>query len=269
MSKNRLPYPNAPINNPRNVSHISGYLNEDDNTRLIISDIDDIPNIEKRTSGVYNLDSIRIARGTLFLDHESAISTVGVTIQLTTLASNEKQLIPGVPFTDSGTVFLKTQILDDRVDNEVIQPTFSTDIVSTEITGPVTFSLSRLIHTISLKTGTTAATQPVTLTLSRGLTPGGQVVFEKNFPTSEFPSSSDVEIDLDTGLGFEQGDEIFFTFSSDANFSLLGTVTDIPYLAIDSQLLDSLDVVTENFVVNNNLEHVFSNDLSIVYPNQF
>lgn len=270
MSVRITPPPNVSIRNSRGVSYILGDERTDGSIRLILKENDKDITLEQRKSGVQNPTGIRIAAGTLFLDHEASISSVGTSIQVNTTESDTKSLVVDIEFDDSGTVLLpRSPIVDDLVDNLVIQPDFSEDIISTQVSGSLTFATSRLLHTLNLKTGSVAATEDISFILSRGITPGGTVVFDLNIPASAFPANSDISIDMGVGLGFNAGAEVFFSFTSISNISLLGDISDLPFITIDTQLSGFQSVLTENFVIDNELNMAFGNDLNPIYPNQF
>ena len=170
--------------------------------RFILREGDSDVTLEQLTDGVFNPTGLRIAASTLFLDREQSISSIATNLQVNNTEQDKKFLIPDVEFDDIGTKAVKSPILNTRVDNFLVQPIFNTEITTTSISGPFTFGSAALIHTIHLKTGTTAATDDVNLQFTRGLTPGGTVVFDLNLPASSFPANSDVEIDLGSGIGF-------------------------------------------------------------------
>jgi len=85
------------------------------------------------------------------------------------------------------------------------------------------------------KTGSIAATQPVTFTIHRGHDDTGPLVYSQAYPASKFPANSEVKIDLPI-LDYSEGAEFHGMLMSTANFSLI-TNADFsqPWRAVDRQ----------------------------------
>ena len=103
---------------------------------------------------------------------------------------------------------------------------FSSNVVGEIVTSlfelPVTSFLTAFRFRYYFKTGSVAATQPVTMILTKGSTPGGALVFTKTMPASQWPASAEVVVELDGALSLSEGAPLLLTIQSASNFSLIG-----------------------------------------------
>lgn len=237
---------NVGVFNPGEIVYIKGREDLDGSIRYILNPNDKDITLEQRKSGVWNPTALRLSGNTLFLDRQLALASAGFNLEIVALGPGRTFLANSVEFDDTGTFEPRSQLLDPLVTDEIIQGVFDTDIKDTVISGSTAISISRLISVVHLKTGSTAATSDVKIIMSTGLTTGGTIIIDFNFPASQFPANSDITLDLETVLGVLSGDEITFGFFSDEDFSLLGDSSDEIFFSIDSQLLDSIEISTVN-----------------------
>lgn len=107
-----------------------------------------------------------------------------------------------------------------------------------------------------LKTGETAASQPVRIQAWKGTDETGLLIFDQTYPALEFPFNSEIALTLEGFLEFNIGDDTFTKISSDADFSLL---TDIGattwWLAIDFSSIKDDDLLqTTEYVSGDNFD---------------
>lgn len=247
---------NVGVNNPGEIVYIKGNETTDGSIRFILNTGDDEVTFEERATGVWNPTGLRLASSTLFLDRILALSSVGITLQINALGSNRKFLVPCVEFDDTGSFRPQAQVIDALEEDVVIQGVFGTEIIGQIISGSTTFTNGPIITKLNLKTGSTAATDDVTLIMFQGLFPSGTKIFDINFPSSQFPANSDITIDLQFGVGFVQGDEVTFAFFSNEDFSLLGNSSDSIFLTVDVQINEFQTLITtpdgtDRFLVDN------------------
>lgn len=260
---------NVGVNNPGAIVYVKGNETTEESIRFILNPGDEEITLEQRLIGVWNPTKFRVSANTLFLDRQLSISSVGTNLQINAILDSTKSLVPDVDFDDDGSNTLKTPIVDNLIENFGIQTDFGTQIEGTSIFGPASVTISRIVKVLNIKTGTIAASADIIFRLTKGLTPGGEIVFSKTLPASQFSVSSDIEIDLTPGVGLLVGTDVSFNFISENTFSMLGDSSGAPFSTIDIQLLDFHDVVVENLVLNNALDIVLNNNLDPVYSNNF
>ena len=85
-----------------------------------------------------------------------------------------------------------------------------------------------------LKTHTTPATKPIRIQTWLGTDDTGELIFDQWYPTSQFPASSEVEIEYGGALEFEPGNYYFTRYSSAADFSMkMNAAGTFPWVAAD------------------------------------
>lgn len=237
---------NVGVNNPGEIVYIKGNAFTDGSIRLNLKPGDTDITLEQRESGVFNPTGLRLSANTLFLDRQLSISSVGLFLQINALGPDRKFLATSIEYDDTGSDVAFTPIIGVLETDVSEQPIFNTEKTSKTFFEFSTIPVSELISVLHLKTGTTAATEPVNMLISTGTSPGGTIIFDFDFPASQFPANSDISIVLDSALGFVAGEDIVFGFISAADFSLLGNPALEPFLEIDRQLINSIDLSTIN-----------------------
>jgi len=84
------------------------------------------------------------------------------------------------------------------------------------------------------------------------------------FTSSDFPASSTINLDFADDFGMEAGVDIFAEFVSEANFSLQTDVSDNIITSFLAHEMDEQDIITDNFVLTNDLSLIFDNNLNLV-----
>lgn len=85
-----------------------------------------------------------------------------------------------------------------------------------------------------LKTDTTAATKPVRIQTWTGTDDTGDLIFNQWYPASNFPASSEIDIEYAGALEFVTGNNYFTRYSSEADFSMkMNAAGTFPWVAAD------------------------------------
>ena len=261
--------PNLTIKNPSDVVYLKGDEFTDDSVRFEV-DIQNRTELQLRANTVWNLGELEIGGNSLFLGHDVALSAVASSIQITSIDAGQKSIVVDTPVADAGSSPPRTVELRQKRFASVVQPIFDTENTTMDHRRIAFLPFQSNGSEFRVKTGSVAATEPVTMTFSKGLAPGGVVFRKQVLPASKFPASSDVLIsEFGTGVGFFPFDQVLIRWLSDAPFSLLGDTTPTPYFALDTQRAKYTDVLTETLILSNDLRIAFSNDLQLARGNAF
>lgn len=195
---------------------------------------------EKRTSGVWEPASLELSTGSLALGPRVRVSAFGK------WTATQDVDTPGEYHLHCFSRFDGETSIDDikLVDAYAYQADFPQQ---TDDTGQFTgTSLSWIdvatatvaIRAATLKTGTTAATEPVRIQIYRGTDATGFLIFDQTYPASSFPVSSTIKLTANGWQELDIGESYFTIISSDADFSLLtNAAATIPYTLTDASFI--------------------------------
>lgn len=232
---------------------------------------------EERQDGVWNLTSIEISGESLHIDKDMKLEAAAdflKTVNPSGIAPHGTALIPHTPFitTDpgSGTRFAHTPVAGPLIVEDFVTDPVS-QVISTTIGQIYNINIPQIISTLTFKTGTLAASNPIIFTIFKGSDNTGVAITSKHLPTSLFPANSDVVIDLGSSIGFSDlHPTIFIEFRSpNNNFSLETDSVGAVVMSALAQELQVRDVVYDDLAIGADLSLIFANDLSLVYRNQF
>ena len=247
---------NVGVNNPGTIVYLSGNDTTDGSVRLL-ADTDGIAELQERNQGIWEPGELRLSAGTLFLGQDVAISGVGSHLQINSVESNRKSLLLETIFDDAGSALPHTHILAPRQNRVVFSSNEIGEIVTSLFELEVASFITAFRYQYYFKTGSVAATQSVTMTLTKGHAPGGTLVFTKTMPASQWSADTEVVVELDGALSLSEGAPLLLTINSDSDFSLIGDFDNGGnFFAMDFQLFSLEDVIaiptgTDRFMVTN------------------
>lgn len=255
--------PDITVSNPSKVVYW-GDPADDGTTRIIVNGV--ILEVQEKKIGIWAGGELRLDAGTLLLGNDVSVKGIGSHLQVNSNEANRKSLLLEVAFDDAGTELPHTHILGPRQNRVVFVSNETGEIVTSLFELPVTSFLTAFRYKYYFKTGSVAATQQVNMTLSKGSTPGGTIVFTQPMPASQWPANTEVEIELDGPVSLSVGAPLLLTISSAANFSLIGDAANGGnFFAMDFQAFSLEDVIaiptgTDRFLADNFAEGMFDND---------
>lgn len=236
------------VENSSNVVYIKGDADTDGSIRLI-PDVENSTELEVqlRSNSVWNDTGIVIAASTVYLGRELQISGGGEYMLTKDQSSDIRSLIPHVRF---------DQV--DGTEEEVIVPAvsaISTDVIiqsddSGEVSGATIQFIGGstdlvLANALLLRTGSTAATGEVKLSLHRNSYTDG-LFYQRTYAASSFPANSDVTLVTDGLVELLAGQAFYVTFECDGTMSLDADVTNTtPYYGGNFYFLTE-DTITPN-----------------------
>ena len=234
--------------NEAGAIYITGDANTDNSIRLI-PDIENQTELEvqRRLNGVWNDTGIVIAASTVYLGRELQISGGGEYMLTKDQSSDIRSLIPHVRFdTVDGTAEIVSVPRVSAISTDVIIQSDDSGEVSGSTIQFVGASTDLVLaNALLLRTGTTAATGNVKLSLHRDSFTSG-LFYQRTYPTASFPADSDVTLTTDGLVELLAGAVFYITFECDGTMSLKADVTNTtPYFGGNFYTLTE-DTITPN-----------------------
>lgn len=258
--------PNLTVSNPSDVVYLKGDEFTDGSVRLQpLDEHINVPHIELRVAGIWKDTGLALDGDTLFLGNDVSIGAHGSHLITRSTENTGKSLLLETNFDDAGTGLPHAHRLGSRVNHAVFSSNETGEIITSLFELAVTSFLTAFRYTYYFKTGSVAATAPVTMTLSKGSTPGGTVVHTTTMPASQWAASVEVAVELVGALQLSIGAPLLLTISSAANFSLIGDVANGGnFFAMDFQTFELEDVIsiptgTDRFLADNFAGAMFDN----------
>lgn len=254
-----------------NVLYIVGDNDTDGSIRFSFSAGGRNANLEKRTSGVWNDDGMRIASSSLDIGRDMTLSAVAGHLETnnpSAAVGHTRGLIPHIEFNDEGTRQAETPI----VDVEKFFTVFGTAVGETTantIGINIGTTPGRIIENSIHEVGATVPTSQVTVSFYTGTDNTGFLFNQKILPASDFTANTTLSIDYDLDLGFEANVSVFMEFKSDTPLSLKTDAGGNPLTIHEAHELDEIGIFTENVIYDVDLGLVLTNDLNLVYGRQF
>lgn len=236
------------FSNPVGALYVKGSEFVDGSIRFVTNVDQDAPLCEHRQNGIWAATGLSISAEQIELGTDVSLGAVGSHLQVTSRESVSKSLLLETRFDDAGTEIPHTHILGPRQNRVVFSPNEVGEIVTDLFELPVTSFSTAFRYQYYFKTGSVAATQPVTMTLSKGQAPGGLIVFTQTMPASQWAASVEVVIVLVGAISLTVNAPLLLTIESDADFSLIGDAANGGnFFAMDFQpfaLQDVIDIPT-------------------------
>jgi len=257
---------NVGVHNPGETVYIKGNANTDGSIRLVTSERGEVASLEIRTSGIFRSTGLNLAAGSLSLGLDLSIAAQGSQLVIKSIEAGNQDLSLGTEFNDTGSGPPKVPILSGRINRLVVQSDISEERITTSDVDAFIGVTNAFRYTFYFKTGSVAATAPVTLEISKGSAPGGEVFFSEEMPASDWPANTEIVIPLEGGLNITPGNEFSSTLFSNEDFSLLGNFTtgDGRFFAFDVQpfvyeVLISSPQGTDRFLSDSDAELIVDN----------
>lgn len=250
---------------------ISGDSDPDGSIRWVFTPGDDVSHIEAKENGVYNDTGLRLGPGSLEVGRDLFIGAAASFVRTTNpsiIDGHSEALLPHIPFDDDGTGFPHTPITD-KLTTDVIFSGAVSEVSGTIIGQVFVSTISRMIKTIFHEVGTVGASAPITYSIYVGTDNTGFLVERELIPTADAAANTTLTIPFNFEQGLRANTTYFIELVSDNSFTLKTDVGSNILMTIDEEELSDLDLVTENLVLNNDLDHVWDNSLNPVYSNPF
>jgi len=254
------------IHNPQRVMYLSGDEFTDGSFRLEPADEHtNFPHLELRADGIWEDTGLTLSPDTLFFGDDVSLGGVGSHLQVNSTEGNSKSLLLEVVFDDAGTGQPHTHVLGPLQERVVFSSNETGQITGSLFELPATSFLTAFRYKYYFKTGSVAATSPVTMELSKGSTPGGVIIFRTTMPASQWTANTEVVIELVGALSLTIGAPLLLTMRSDNDFSLIGDPAQGGlFFAMDFQAFSLEDVLSiptgiNRFIVNNTAQLMVDN----------
>lgn len=263
--------PDVTRRNKNDILYIKGDENTDGSIRLIFSD-KEFAGIQLRAGGVFNDTSFRISSSSLQVGLDLTISAAASFIETfnpSIADEHQRALVPHITFDDSGTATSPHTAVLKPLDPSVIFGPAISQVTSTSIGINFNTTHARIIETLFHEVGTIGATQPVKHSIYVGTDNTGLLIKETNLGINKVLADQPLALQFNRDVGLRNNSPYFIELTSPVAFSLKTDSGGNPLLAFLEQELGILNMVTENLIWNNDLNHVLNNSLDPVYSNQF
>ncbi len=270
----RPPGVDVSVFNPNDIVYIKGNETTDGSIRLQFESPDSNSHLERRTSGVWNDTGIRIASSSLQIGRDMTLSAIAgfiETINPSAVVGHQRAILPHIQFDDAtGTILNQLHVpIANKQETFVLFSTAVGEQTGTVIGQIISDSPGRILSTSVHEVGTTAATAQVTVKFFVGSDNTGVLVNSLNLPSSDLTAGATLTIDYDEDFGLDAGVTYFQEFSSTANFSLKTDSGGNVLTTHTGHQLDELQGVTENLMIDENLNFMFDLSLNPMYGIQF
>lgn len=269
---------NIGVNNPGNISY-HGNINAgqpsnaetDGSIRIIFTPGDTDAHIELRTNGVFNDTGFRFASSSVSIGRDTVLSGAAGFIETNNpsgIVGHTRSVIPHIEFDDDGTLQPHTPILKAEEIFDVFTGAVS-EIIATTIGINLGVSPGRFLEESIHEVGTVSSSAPITVSIYQGSDNTGFIKDRRNLPANTMVANTTLEIDYDNDLGFRAGEANFMEFVSTANISLKTDSGGNPLTKHEAHQLDEVGLLSENLMLDLDLNMMFDLSLDPVYAIQF
>lgn len=252
-------------------SEIPADNDPDGSLRLVLEPGKKNPKFELKANGVYNPTGLEISSSSLDVGLDLTISAAASFIETfnpSVADEHQRALIPHITFDDAGTAFIHTPVLKPLDTSVIFGPAVS-QVTSTVIGISFNTTHARVIETLFHEVGTIGASAPVKHSIFVGTDNTGLLVNERNLGINEVVANTTLALQFNFDMGLRNNSPYFIELTSPVAFSLKTDSGGNPLLSFLEEELGTLNIVTENLIWNNDLNHVLNNSLDPVYTNQF
>lgn len=232
---------------------------------------DTFSHLETKLDGVYNDTGLRINAGTLEIGRDLFLGAAASFIRTTNpsvIDGHSETLLPHIPFDDDGTAFPHTPI-SNKLATDVIFSGAVGEASGTTIDQVFVSTIARMIKTIFHEVGGVGASAPVQYSIYVGTDNTGFLVLRETLAIDQLLANTTLEIDFNFELGLRQNTTYFIELISDNSFTLKTDSGGNILMTIEEEELRDLDLVTENLMLDEDLNLIFDESLNPMYSVRF
>lgn len=263
----------ASVSNPNECIYITGDANTDGSIRICSTDTDPTAHIELRTSGVWNDTGFRFSASSIDLGREVTVGAACSFIK--TFApffpdENQSALIPAVSYKDTtGSESVNAPIVGALVTTPIFTNAVS-EVIANTIGFTFTSNYSRLIDKIIHEIGTVGpAGASCQYSVYIGTDNTGHLINQLNVPSGNLVANTTLTVDFDYVLSFRDTITFYLEISCNEPFSLKTDASGKPLTTFTEGRFGTVGIVTENMILDNNLDQILDNNLNPIYGNFF
>lgn len=268
--------PDLSLRDPRSESYVQADAGGDNNTRegfrfRIVpgSGGKNVVGLEsRRINGAFNFSSLKVGSNSVQIGEALSASATGRFIHTTDAAEpNDKpdSLIPEVPFNQFGSAFLEVPVVDKMGVVSIFPGPATSQITNTTISQQYTPTTDEVVESATHQTGTFAATLDVQYSIYAGPTNLAPLIFQFNFPASDFAASQPALIDFGLSIRLHRNLTHLIELTSVNSFSLETNAGGDVLTDFDLHDFKTLTGVTDNFIVSKELDVMLNKNLEPMY----
>jgi len=232
---------------------------------------DSVAHIEKFLNGVWNDTGFRFASSSVSIGRDTILSGSAGFIETNNpsgIVGHIRSVIPHIEFDDQGTGQPQTPFLKAEEVFDVFTGAVS-ETVSTAIGINLGVSPGRFLEMSIHEVGTIGSSAPVTVSIYLGTDNTGFIKDQRILPANTLVANTTLTINYDNDLGFRAGEQNFMEFTSTTNFSLKTDIGGNPLTKHEAHELKVESLLTENLMLDLDLNLMFDLSLDPVYAIQF
>jgi len=233
---------------------------------------DNFPFFQLKKNNVYNKTGLSVSSGSINVGLDLTISAASSFIETfnpSVADEHQRALVPHITFDDDGTDTSPHSPVLKPLDTSVIFGPAVSEITSTVIGISFATTHARIIETLFHEVGSIGASAAVRHRIFVGTDNTGLLVNERNLGIGEVVANSTLAMEFNFDLGLRNNSPYFIELSSSVAFSLKTDSGGNPLLSFLEEELGTLNMVTENLIWDNDLNHILDNSLNPMYLNQF
>ena len=237
-------YNNVQFGNDIGNLYVNGYGEIENATRWEIDNEIDAVVIERYEDGVWQPFSVETGPNSLCIGKRICFEAGG----RHSMTKDTDGTLFFKPYSKwNGTVTIEDAKIPNIYNYEerrILQPDNSSIFIGNNMEYLFLSSDKTLVETFYVQTGSTEVNSPITLQIYDGFDDTGALIFDRTYPTSNFPVNSEVQIITEGYVEIDYGQIYFSRISSDSNFSFRYNSTNgIPWIAVDASDLKEDDML--------------------------
>jgi len=254
----------------RDILYIVGDEDTDGSIRLIVDEISNVASIEEREQGVWNAGELQLSKGSLIIGREVRLSAIGDHLLVSSPDNVTQAIVLDQSYDDTGSGPPQSLTVGPLISRVIRQADNSTELTLTDHSSFLITFGQLLTTAVYVQIGSTGASAEVSVVFTEGVPPNDVIFFTENFPASKFPTNSEVFIsEMFPGVTFGPDIRVNGFFSSPTAFTMrYDAAEDFLWFALDVQQQAHEDILTESFILSNDLDIVFTNDAELVRDNE-
>ncbi len=232
--------------------------------------------IEERIEGVWTLSSWKVSPQSIQMGEAGTVSMAGSILKTQDMAepdTSQFAFIPSHMFNSNGSGFLKTQFVGKMIDVDIFPGPPTAQLTSDTIGLVIPAGNRRLLEVVTFEAGAISALDPVNFVIHVGTDNSGQKIYERGQPVSSFVQDLPIVIPVLSAVILEANTQYFIEMTSMGDPKTVFSVD----LNVLGQVITNFEfhnaklvgVVTDNWMVNADLNQIVNIDLKPVYAGSF
>lgn len=245
--------------------YIFGDAITDGSIRLILRDGETIAQIQQRLNGQWNETSFKFDSSSILLGDDLTLSAGAGFLETTSRsapAGHQRALLPHTEFDEEGTQNTHAPALN-ALHEEIIYANPTSNRIGTTLGDTFSAVGPLMLDSATWLVGTGAPPVSVNLSFYTGTDNSGILFYERNYSPDIFIPDQPLTIDFKDDFGFDEAGDYYYEFKTppgSGDWNLKQNINDNLVLSFQAHNLVELDIVTENMVLDNDYDMVWTEE---------